>query len=151
LESTRGKTRRGLSPLYLPAFDELTKLLGPGWLPYSGFRTVAKQDAIWAMGRAVPELPIRTYAKGGESPHNYGCASDWAPLDQDGHLWFPGIDDPTWDQYDLACQKVGLRNLNFEKMHNNLHVGVTWKQVNEVRLRAGMESAMAFIEAHLVV
>jgi peptidoglycan L-alanyl-D-glutamate endopeptidase CwlK len=44
------------------------------------FRSFAKQDQLYAQGRSLPG-PIVTYARGGESFHNYGLAIDFALVD----------------------------------------------------------------------
>ena len=36
------------------------------------------------MGRTIPDTKIRTYAKGGESYHNYGLAGDLTAMYPDG-------------------------------------------------------------------
>jgi len=41
----------------------------------SGTRTWEAQDALYAIGRTLPGLPV-TKAKGGESNHNFGIAVD---------------------------------------------------------------------------
>lgn len=42
-------------------------------------RTIAEQDALYAQGRTKPGN-IVTYAKGGESFHNFGVAFDFCPI-----------------------------------------------------------------------
>lgn len=39
-------------------------------------RTIAEQDALYAQGRTKKEGAIVTYARGGQSYHNYGLAID---------------------------------------------------------------------------
>lgn len=46
---------------------------------YSGLRTFAEQDELYAKGRTALG-GIVTKARGGQSMHNYGCAVDSAPL-----------------------------------------------------------------------
>lgn len=52
-----------------------------------GLRTIEQQNALYAQGRTIPGNVV-TYARGGESYHNYGLAFDIAVL-KDG--------TPTWD------------------------------------------------------
>lgn len=47
-----------------------------------GYRSIAEQDALYAMGRTKPGK-IVTNAKGGRSFHNYGLAIDFAFLVKD--------------------------------------------------------------------
>jgi D-alanyl-D-alanine carboxypeptidase-like protein/LysM domain-containing protein len=49
-------------------------------------RTWAEQDALFASGRTAPG-PIRTYARGGESFHNFGLAFDILLLEQGKVTW----------------------------------------------------------------
>jgi peptidoglycan LD-endopeptidase CwlK len=51
-------------------------------------RTWPQQDALYAQGRTAPGLVV-TYARGGESFHNFGLAFDIELLDSTGR--------PTWD------------------------------------------------------
>src|SRR3990167_2907588 len=102
--------RQGLSDLYLPLYDRLCQLLGPEWKPYSGFRTTENQDSIFSLGRmqasdgswtVIDKGKTRTDAKGGESPHNWGCATDWTYFEGDNHdhlVWLER-DDPLWKEF----------------------------------------------------
>ena len=49
-------------------------------------RTWREQDALYAQGRTIPG-PIRTYAQGGESFHNFGLAFDIVLLDAGRITW----------------------------------------------------------------
>jgi len=48
-----------------------------------GRRTIAEQNALFAKGRTTDGAKV-TNAKGGDSPHNYGLAIDFAFLDAKG-------------------------------------------------------------------
>lgn len=48
-------------------------------LIYCGFRSFTDQNKLYAIGRTVSGK-IVTYAKEGQSYHNYGLAFDWVPL-----------------------------------------------------------------------
>lgn len=57
-------------------------------------RTVAEQDALYAIGRTKPGK-IVTKAKGGASWHNYGLAIDCVPIDALGKAdW--NVQHPSW-------------------------------------------------------
>lgn len=57
-----------------------------------GFRSFEEQNTLYAQGRTEPGN-IVTYAKGGESYHNYGLAVDYAIVQGNGEV--------TWDlEYD---------------------------------------------------
>jgi peptidoglycan L-alanyl-D-glutamate endopeptidase CwlK len=50
-----------------------------------GYRSVGSQNDIYGQGRTT-EGSIVSYAKGGESYHNYGLAIDFALLNKDGSI-----------------------------------------------------------------
>ncbi len=54
-----------------------------------GFRSNEEQTRLYNQGRTTPGN-IVTYAKAGESYHNYGLAIDFVPVDENGNtLWSP--------------------------------------------------------------
>ncbi|MGN8647160.1 M15 family metallopeptidase [Gracilibacillus sp. HCP3S3_G5_1] len=66
---------------------ERAKDIGISVIITDGFRSVEEQDAIYQRGRET-EGTIVTYAKGGESYHNYGLAIDFAlQTDDDNIIW----------------------------------------------------------------
>jgi hypothetical protein len=144
----RVKFRQGLSSLYLPYYESLCGLLGPEWQPYYGLRTFPEQDALYAQGREGRPGPRVTNARGGESPHNYGCATDWCPWDSDGKPYWPEGDDPIWAPYLAALEKVGLRaGHDFKDTpHNELSINCSWKHVFLVFSQNGMTAAQQKIE-----
>jgi hypothetical protein len=145
----RMKFRKGLHDVYLPVYDSLCQLLGPYWAPYYGVRTIAEQDALYAHGRTAPGL-IVTYAKGGFSPHNYGCATDWTIWDVGGNPIWMKPSDPRW-KYADACEKVGAEwggDFEFRDCpHNELKLSCGWKKVGLEFAKGGLEHAFEFIQA----
>lgn len=145
----RIRFREGLHPQYLPLYDSLCQLLGPYWQPYYGTRGLAEQEILYAQGRTAPGL-IVTYAKGGFSPHNYGCASDWTLWDAGGNpIWMkPG--DSRWKEYAFACEKVGLvwgGDFEFRDCpHNELVVRGGWKRVGLEFAKGGLDLALGYID-----
>lgn len=142
----RTKFRQGLSTLYLPFYDALCGLLTDEWQPYSGFRTFNEQDQLYAKGRTRPG-GIITNAKGGESAHNYGCATDWCPWTGGVPLW-PGASDPTWKPYLDAIEKVGLvSGSSFGDFpHNELTLNASWRHILLTFKQNGMKAAQEHIE-----
>lgn len=66
---------------------EKAKDIGISVIITDGFRSAEEQDAIYQRGRET-EGTIVTYAKGGESYHNYGLAIDFAlQTDDDNIIW----------------------------------------------------------------
>lgn len=84
-----------LHPIVEEKKEELVKQaeeIGISVIITDGFRSVEEQDAIYQQGRET-DGNIVTYAKGGESYHNYGLAIDFALLTND--------DNVIWDlEYD---------------------------------------------------
>lgn len=145
--------RKGLHPLYQPYFDALCYELDDDWIPYSGFRSFVQQDALYMQGRTQPGK-IVTHAQGGDSPHNWGCASDFTIFDQEGN---PTWSHSFWDEYALVVRKIGLTwGGDFFKFpdrpHNELAIGITWAKVGEFyRLNdRNKEATFKFIERSLI-
>jgi len=147
----REKFRRGLSSLYTPSYDALCGLLGPAWQPYAGFRTFIEQDRLYNQGRQGNPGPRVTNARGGESPHNYGCATDWCLWDNHGNPIWPAHDDSLWDEYVSALAKIGLRaGISFgDGPHNELSIDCSWKHVLLAFQQAGMTAAQQKIQVSL--
>lgn len=62
-------------PLLLNFFLDIKKL-NPKAKIVSAFRSFETQDYLYSFGRTLKNKSIVTYAKAGESPHNYGLAID---------------------------------------------------------------------------
>ena len=61
-------------------------------LVYCTLRTMDEQADLYAKGRTVPGN-IVTYAKPGQSAHNFGLALDFVPLVDGKPAWSPGSSD----------------------------------------------------------
>ncbi len=70
----------------LTAFLQYLENNGEDVLLTAGFRTFAEQAALFEQGRTKPGS-IVTYAKAGESYHNYGCAIDFVPITNGREDW----------------------------------------------------------------
>lgn len=148
--------RKGLSTLYLPIYDFLCQELPPEWAPFQGIRTVDEQDQIYMLGRTRPGK-IVTNAKGGQSPHNYGCATDWTIFLAGQPQWM-GDKDLRWLAYSQAIEKVGARwggdwsgthgsnRTDFDKPHNELKIDCSWVHVYLEFAKNGMTAAQQYIE-----
>lgn len=143
--------RKDLSSLYLPYYDALCSELSGEWQPYCGNRTFMEQTKLYMQGRITPG-PVVTYAKSGQSAHNYGCASDWCLWEKDKPYW-PDPKDPKWREYANACEKVGLRwggeFSHPDCPHNELFIGCSWNHVLVEYNKGGMRVAQEFIEERL--
>jgi len=152
MDARRLRFRKGLSTLYLPYYDALCDVLPENWQPFYGLRTFEEQERLWRQGRQT-EGPVVTNAKAGQSPHNYGCATDWTIWDGGTPLW-PKSGDSVWKVYEDACDKVGLRwGGAFSKVdcpHNELKIECRWNRILiEYGLR-GMQGAQELIESSVI-
>lgn len=146
----RLKFRKDLHPLYLPSYDALCAELPPEWAPFYGLRTFEEQSALFAQGRTTPGK-IVTRAKAGESPHNYGCASDWIIWENETPLWL-GASDQRWKNYFSACDKVGVKKGHEfgDNPHNELPLSISWIEVHQAFLEHGLMGAVKTIWEHRV-
>lgn len=78
----------GLHPIVEEKRDKLidqANVIGISILITDGFRSIESQNDIYEKGRS-DEGAIVSYARGGESYHNYGLAIDYAILNKDGTI-----------------------------------------------------------------
>lgn len=152
-EARRAKFRRGLHHLYLPIYDALCAELPENWQPFWGVRTFEEQARIYEQGRTLPGT-IVTDAEAGESPHNYGCASDWTLFVDKKPLWI-ALNDSRWNVYQQACEKVGARwggqFKHQDRYHNELPVNVRWASIGETYKSKGLSAALTMIERSTTV
>lgn len=142
----RSKFKQGLCSLYLPYYEALCDELPEEWQPYSGYRTFDEQNNLWAKGRSL-HGDIVTDAKGGESAHNWGCATDWIIWKDNNPVWIPR-EDKRWDEYIKAVENVGLKSgKDFGDVdHNELKISCGWKKILAFYDREGSISAYQQIE-----
>lgn len=145
MEGRRLKFRKGLHPLYLPIYDALCAEMPPEWQPFYGVRTFDEQAAIYAQGRTKPGK-IVSDAQPGESPHQYGCASDWIFWDGAQPVWL-GASDPRWQVYFDACDKVDAKKGHDfgDNPHNELPIKVSWITVHQSYKVHGLMGALQTI------
>jgi len=153
LDKRRELFSKNLNPLYLEKYKKLCELLPKEWQPYWGFRTYEEQESIYKIGRTTPPIGQKywkTKAKGGQSPHNYGCATDWTLWEGKKPLWLKK-EDPRWKPYLDACEKVGVKcgSLWDDYYHNELSIKISWRKVNAFRLKGGFEEAQKVIQENL--
>lgn len=147
-QQRRTEFRKGLNEIYLPYYDALCSNLNANtWAPYFGLRTFAEQDKLYAQGRTSPG-PIVTNAQSGQSPHEYGCATDWAYF-SDGVLIWLSPSDPRWKEYiDAVTGSQLVPGAYFshpDTDHNELPISDSWISVQKVFKENGLEAANAFI------
>lgn len=143
----------GLLPAYLPIYDALCAHLSPDWQPYYGIRTLEEQAALYARGRDFPGAEV-TDAKPGDSPHNYGCATDWIIFSPKGIPAWLHADDARWKEYAAACDEAGAKwggdfkgrgQRLTDKGHNELRLRIKWSEVGNTFRQRGLLEAERFI------
>ena len=72
-----------------------------------GFRSIEYQNGVYAQGRTKPGK-IVTVCKGGQSPHNYGFAWDFAPLEPNGTINWSTFLNPKWKQAATIAKNLKL-------------------------------------------
>lgn len=153
LDDRRAFFRKGLCPIYISYYDSLCTLLGREWQPYFGFRSIAEQNSLYAQGRSTPGK-IVTFAKGGESAHNYGCATDWTVWDENAQpIWLQN-NDPKLQELSEASDKVGAEwGGHFpipDCPHVQLGLSLPWKDVKAINDSQGAVGVLSFIKDHAV-
>lgn len=108
-----------LHPMFAPkarGWVQDCKEVGLDVLVYCTLRSDAEQDELYAQGRTKPGR-IVTYAKAGQSAHNYGLALDFVPLINGKPDWRAGS-----DAYIHAIQLAQARGMESAAM---------WKKFKE--------------------
>ncbi len=73
-----------------------------------GYRSNEEQDALFAIGRTTElDQSTVTGARGGQSPHDCGCAIDVYPL-ENSRVVIPNASDSRWQAIGQAGKSVGL-------------------------------------------
>ncbi len=96
-----------------------------------GYRPMAEQDALYAQGRTKPGK-IVTYARGGQSWHNYGLAIDVVFV-KDGKAWWDG----PWEAIGSIGEDLGMTwGGRFTRLpdrpHFEWHPGLTISKAKEL-------------------
>lgn len=106
---------RSLDDLHVAARSKVRALVtaakvdGLEILIYCTLRPLAEQAELYAQGRTKPG-PIVTWARPGQSAHNYGLAADGVVLVGGKPLWKPKTvaDFALWERYGALAEKCGL-------------------------------------------
>lgn len=151
----RESVRDKLFHLYLPFYDDLcAELEDTFWAPYSSFRSLEEQLKLYNKGRTQESRArgeaIVTRARPGDSPHNWGCATDWAefrPEFVSQEIW----NKADWKVFGQAVESVGLEWggswLNFmDKPHAELKINCRWAKIGQIYRDQGIIEAEAAIE-----
>lgn len=154
--------------LYQPFLELISQLLancearGAIYVATSGERTWEAQDALYAKGRTVEPIGpghIVTKARGGQSPHNYAIAVDFARhkgATYSGHL-DPDYRDSAYNILAEEAEKLGLEaglhwSGNFQDApHIQLPIkkfGYTWSHLGDIYRSGGKAALFAELDTH---
>lgn len=121
-----------------------------GVAPLGGFRSVKDQNDLYAKGRSRRGTKV-TNAKGGESYHNYGIATDNAFYNAAGQITWPEQGDyaKLWTRYGELAKKQGLEwggdwKSGKDRPHVEYHPGLNASQASTLKpshARGGDEGA----------
>jgi hypothetical protein len=151
MRDLRAQIRRDLDPLFIPYYDALCAKLPLEWQPYSGHRSIPSQEKLYAQGRTSPGKVV-TNARGGQSPHNYGMATDWTIWINGEPQWKMKKEDPRWHTFINAVTEVGLRSgSEFGDVdHAELRIAVPWSTIGTIFLEKGMNVALSSVRAAMI-
>jgi hypothetical protein len=147
IKNRRELFAKGLHPVYFTYYRSLCGLLPPYWQPISGLRSMEEQTKLYDQGRKTPGA-IVTNARAGSSFHNYGLATDWGYFSDWGlGKWVDlKANDPKWKEYQDACDKVGLRTIEWDKPHNEFPLPFPISRLQKAWLTGGMEAVSALLK-----
>jgi hypothetical protein len=166
LAQRRAAMRVGLHSLYLPFYDALCKELEHTfWVPTSGFRSMAWQQALYDQGRTPESIArgekIVTYSQPGQSAHNFGCASDWVEMRPGvpaSQVWAKS----DWTFYAGTVKKIGATwggdfngngirdRADTDFPHNQLKIAVPYSAVGQVYRAYGPGEVNKYLERVVV-
>lgn len=119
------------------AFIAACKKAGIDILITSTYRDNESQNAIYAQGRTKPGR-IVTYAKGGQSFHNYRLAFDFVPIVNGKAQW---NDARTFKRAREIGEGLGLEGLKFETAHLQWTDGLTLAQLQKGKRPPDVQTA----------
>jgi peptidoglycan L-alanyl-D-glutamate endopeptidase CwlK len=103
---------------------------------YEGLRTSARQTELYAIGRTARKSSAKvTWAKAGQSMHQYGLAIDFVPLVPSrkvSDMWAADWSDKAYAPYHKRAVKHGLRSLSWETPHLEDALIKDWRQAAQV-------------------
>jgi peptidoglycan LD-endopeptidase CwlK len=96
----------------------------------STYRDYESQNALYAQGRTKAGR-IVTYAKGGESFHNFRVAFDFVPIVAGKAIW---NDARTFKKCRAIGEALGLEGLSFEMAHLQYRGGLSLKDFQKGKM-----------------
>mgnify|MGYP001571352369 CR=1 FL=1 len=116
-------SKEGLDPEFVKRLNLFEKKLyehGIRVIMTWGYRSIAQQDDLYAIGRTKPGKTV-TNAKGGYSWHNFGLAADYAFITNGKVNW-----DGPWDVFGRIARQCDLEwGGSLAKFPDRPHVQMT--------------------------
>ncbi|MGG4264359.1 M15 family metallopeptidase [Peribacillus simplex] len=91
----------------------------------AGYRSFSEQNVLYEQGRTNKAKPIVTYARAGQSLHNYGLAVDFVIVSDDGKraLW---TEEEKWTRVAAIAKSLGfVWGGDFELFRDFPHLGMS--------------------------
>lgn len=118
----------GMNPVVNEAILEVVKLayeVGIFVQITAGYRSFLEQKELYEQGRTNKSKPIVTYARAGQSLHNYGLAVDFVIISDDAKrtLW---TEDEKWTRVAAIAKSLGfVWGGDFELYRDFPHLGMS--------------------------
>ena len=114
-----------------------------------GFRTFEEQDLLFDKGRGTG-TKIVTFAKGGESYHNYGLAFDVIPWNYKDHI----ADYQNWSIIGAVGKRFGFTwGGDFETFHDRRHFqktfGYDYRTLRQLLAQNQLSDGFAILNDHV--
>ncbi|MED3995927.1 M15 family metallopeptidase [Peribacillus frigoritolerans] len=128
LNHARENMGSGMNPIVNETILEVVKLAYEAGIFVqitAGYRSFREQHELYERGRTNKSKPIVTYARGGQSLHNYGLAVDFVILSDDGKraLWTEG---EKWTRVAAIAKSLGfVWGGDFELFRDFPHLGMS--------------------------
>lgn len=110
---------------------------------FEGMRSETRQNALYAQGRTA-EGKVITYARGGQSWHQYGLAADLVGLINGRWDW--SID---YDRVEQIMISHGFNSLKFERAHFQITGGLSVEKAQRISRDQGLLALWSIVEAQI--
>lgn len=142
-----------------PSLVEMANTLGENTLDQmgrqirisQGLRTYPEQDELYSQGRDGPGRVV-TYARAGQSDHNFGIACDVCFQGKDPYLAQEKYGHLAWNQLGQIGKDAGLFwggdwvGAKMDRPHFNLKTSLTMPQLDTLYKQGGLEAVYLAID-----
>lgn len=116
---------------------------------FEAYRSPARQDHLWQIGRDGTKAKKVTDAKAWQSNHQYGLAVDLAFLPRPRAWHWPKSDDPIWDKVQEVMERFGFESLKWERPHFEITAGIKWSEAKRIYQDQGALALWHIVEMRL--